>query len=38
VLAAGPIQPDGIGTQVQQYVGPSGESSIRTVGVSAVPS
>jgi len=38
VLAAGPIQPDGVGTQVQQYVGPSGESSIRTIGVSAVQS
>jgi len=35
-LAAGPIQPDGIGTQVQQYLDGDGNSVIRTIGVQAV--
>jgi hypothetical protein len=36
VVAAGPIEATGIGTQVQQYIDPQGLSAIRTVGVQAV--
>lgn len=36
VVAAGPIESTGVGTQVQQYIDSQGLSAIRTVGVQAV--